>query len=43
MAAAYAWMLRLIVPGLMLLFDWIGQMTRRGIMGFTCETHGWDY
>jgi hypothetical protein len=45
MAAEYAWLmlLLLIVSGLMLLFDWIEQMTGRGIVGFTCETHGWDY
>ena len=30
-------------PGLMLFFGWIEQMTRRGIVGFTCETHDWDY
>jgi hypothetical protein len=27
----------------MLFFDRIEQMTRRRIVGFTCETHDWDY
>jgi hypothetical protein len=28
---------------MLLLFDRIEQMTRRPIVGFTCETHDWDY
>jgi hypothetical protein len=27
----------------MLFFDRIEQMTRRRIVGFTCENHDWDY
>jgi hypothetical protein len=33
-----------LAAGLMLLlFDRIEQMTRRRLVGFTCETHDWDY
>jgi hypothetical protein len=33
-----------MAAGLMLLlFDRIEQMTRDRIVGFTCETHDWDY
>jgi len=28
---------------MLLIFDRIEQMNHRRIVGFTCETHDWDY